>query len=302
LQSGALRARSSGDSVRRVTTEHLGAVVITGTSTGIGEATARHLEARGFRVFAGVRKGEDGERLRERSGERLTPLKLDVTDADSITSARAEVEEAVGDAALAGLVNNAGISVTGPVEFIPIDELRRQLEVNLVGQVAVIQAFLPALRAARGRIVNISSIGGRIALPLLGPYAASKFALEGLSDSLRRELRPHRVNVVLVEPGSIRTAIWEKGGAAADELMEGMPPEVEELYGDLIKMMRAEADKRGREGLDPIEVARVIERALTAAKPRTRYLVGRDAKMRARASAVLPDRTFDALIERALSR
>ena len=181
-----------------------GSVLVTGASTGIGEATARRMKAAGWEVFAAARKDGDLERLR---GEGLTPLKLDVTDAGSIAAAKAEV----GGRKLHGLVNNAGVAVSGPIEHVPLDELRRQLEVNLVGQVAVIQAFLPNIREAKGRIVNVSSIGGRIALPLVGPYAASKVGLEAVSDSLRRELRPWGIHVSVIEPGAVVTPIWEKG-------------------------------------------------------------------------------------------
>jgi NAD(P)-dependent dehydrogenase (short-subunit alcohol dehydrogenase family) len=174
--------------------------------------------------------------------------------------------------------------------------------VNLLGQVAVTQAFLPAIRRARGRVVNVSSIGGRIALPLMSPYNASKFALEAVSDSLRREVRRFGVHVAVIEPGAIRTAIWEKGTAAADEMMRGVPPEAEELYGELVRGMRAQADQATQRAIEPIEVARVVEHALTAGRPRTRYVVGRDAKLRARIAGVLPDRAFDRLVERTLSR
>src|SRR5919112_1052610 len=184
-------------------------VLITGASTGIGHATAKRMLAYGWEVFAAARKDEDLERLR---GEGFTPIKLDVTDPETIAAAREELDER----GLRGLVNNAGVAVSGPIEFIPLDELRRQLEVNLVGQVAVIQAFLPNIREATGRIVNISSIGGRIALPMVGPYAASKHALEAVSDSLRRELRPWGIHVSLIEPGGVTTPIWEKGKATAD--------------------------------------------------------------------------------------
>ena len=271
-----------------------GTVVVTGASTGIGEATAVHLSELGFDVRAGVRKDEDAERLR---GRGLTPLKLDVTDPASVQAARDEL----GDAPLAGLVNNAGIALSGPLEFIPLDELRRQLDVNLVGQVAVIQALLPALRRARGRIVNVSSIGGRVALPLIGPYNASKFALEGVSDSLRRELRGQGVDVVVVEPGGVKTPIWKKGNAEADRLLEQMPPEAERLYGGLADALRKQTVKIERDrGMEPEAVAEVVGTALTARRPRTRYLVGRDAKLRARMAAVLPDRAMDSLIGRAL--
>ena len=271
-----------------------GAVVVTGASTGIGEATARHLDSLGFEVFAGVRKDADAERLRDTG---LRPLKLDVTDQASIESARAEV----GDVPLAGLVNNAGIAVSGPVEFVPVEELRRQLDVNLVGQVAVTQAFLGALRRHRGRVVMISSIGGRVALPLLGPYAASKFALEAVSDSLRREVRRFGIEVSVVEPGGIKTPIWQKGNAAADSLMEEMPAEAEELYGKMIQALRRESAKIEQDrGLPPAAVAEAVGQALTANRPRTRYLVGRDAKLRAAMAKRLPDRAMDSLIGRAL--
>src|SRR5688500_9161604 len=187
-----------------------GAVVITGASTGIGRACAIDLDGRGFRVFAGVRKDEDGERLRSERPS-IEPLRIDVTDAGEIAAARDRVGEEVGERGLAGLVNNAGIAVPGPLEHLPLDEIRRQLEVNVLGQIAVTQAFLPLLRTARGRIVNIGSIGGRVALPLLGPYAGSKHAMEGISDSLRRELRPWGIEVSLVRPGPIATEIWERG-------------------------------------------------------------------------------------------
>jgi NAD(P)-dependent dehydrogenase (short-subunit alcohol dehydrogenase family) len=277
-----------------------GAIVVTGASTGIGEATAVHLRELGFEVFAGVRKDADAERL---GAQAVRPLRLDVTDAASIETARHEVEEALGGGRLAGLVNNAGIAVSAPLEFVPLDRLRQQLEVNLIGQIAVTQAFLPMLRRARGRIVNVSSIGGRVALPLLGPYAASKFALEAASDSLRRELRHLGVKVCVVEPGGVKTPIWQKGNAAADEIIGSMPPEAQQLYGDLITRIRAESVSIAQEsGLPPRAVAETVGRALTARRPKIRYPVGRDAKLRSLAARLLPDRAFDALIGRALSR
>jgi NAD(P)-dependent dehydrogenase (short-subunit alcohol dehydrogenase family) len=242
-----------------------------------------------------VRKDEDADRLGAIGG--VAPMKIDVTDAASIAAAAGEI----GDSALAGLVNNAGVAVSAPVEFVPIDALRRQLEVNLIGQVAVTQAFLPALRRGKGRIVNISSIGGRLALPIAGPYAASKFALEGISDSLRREVRQHGVDVIVVEPGGIKTPIWEKGFSEADELRASFGPESDRLYGTLIDAIEREARKIATEtGLEPAAAAEVVAEALTARRPKTRYLVGRDAKIRAKLSAVLPDRVFDALLARAL--
>jgi NAD(P)-dependent dehydrogenase (short-subunit alcohol dehydrogenase family) len=271
-----------------------GAVLVTGASTGIGEATALHLSELGFEPVAGVRSDEDAERL-ARSG--LRTVKLDVTDAGQI----AAVGEELGAGALAGLVNNAGIAVAAPLEFLPLDQLRMQLEVNLVGQVAVTQALLPALRRGRGRIVNVSSIGGRVALPLLGAYNMSKFALEAFSDSLRRELLRQGVDVIVIEPRSIKTPIWKKGNALADELVKGITPEGERLYGPMIDAVRSETVRIEQErGLPARAVAELIGTALTSSRPRARYVVGKAARSRAVASRVLPDRVMDRLIGRAL--
>jgi NAD(P)-dependent dehydrogenase (short-subunit alcohol dehydrogenase family) len=271
-----------------------GTVLVTGASSGIGEATVIHLREVGFTPIAGVRKDDDAERM---EGLGLRTVKLDVTDPDGIASAR----ESLGDEPLTGLVNNAGIAVAAPLEFLPIDRLRQQLEVNLIGQIAVTQAFLPALRRARGRIVNVSSIGGRVALPLVGAYNASKFGLEGASDSLRRELRLHGVDVILIEPGGVKTPIWKKGEVLADEITEDLPPEAERFYGRLIARVRAETRKIDEErGSEPRAVAEAIATALTARRPRARYLVGTDAKQRAVAAKLLPARVMDRMIARAL--
>ena len=278
-----------------------GAVVITGASTGIGHASALHLASLGFDVFAGVRRDADAERLRAAGSGRIEPLRIDVTEQATIDAAVQRVGESLDGGGLAGLVNNAGIAVPGPIEFIPVEEFRRQIEVNLVGQMAVTQAFLPLLRRARGRIVNIGSIGGRVALPLLGPYAASKHAMEGLSDSLRRELRPAGIEVSLIRPGPIKTEIWERGNTTADELLARMPG-VEEHYGPAIAASRAWAAERAGEAIPPSEVAAVVADALTADKPRTRYLVGPRARLMVRLRELLPDRWFDALIERLARR
>jgi NAD(P)-dependent dehydrogenase (short-subunit alcohol dehydrogenase family) len=275
-----------------------GAIVITGTSTGIGHACALRLDAAGFEVFAGVRRAEDGERLRERASQRLRPLIVDVTDADALAAAAQTVREAVGDRGLAGLVNNAGVSVAGPLEFIPLDDLRHQLEVNLVGQVAATQAFLPLIRTARGRIVNMSSVGGRVASGFLGPYQASKFAIEAITDSLRKELRPWGIHVVAIEPGSIATPIWEKGSESATEIIDGMSPEARELYGETVSKVAELARKLGERAIPPERVAKVVERALTARRPRTRYLVGIDAQAQVLLDRLLPDRAMDALAAR----
>ncbi|HZI92252.1 MAG TPA: SDR family NAD(P)-dependent oxidoreductase [Thermoleophilaceae bacterium] len=272
-----------------------GIAIVTGASSGIGEATALHLRDLGFDVHAGVRRDADAERL---SGLGLRPLTLDVSDPDAIAAAAASLD----GQPVAALVNNAGIAVFAPLELVPIDQLRNQMEINFIGQVAVTQAFLPSLRSTRGRIVNVSSIGGRIALPLAGPYAASKFALEAVTDSLRRELRHLGVKVIAVEPGGVKTPIWDKGTETTDSMLAGAPPDVAQLYSGLGDALRAEARKIATEtGVQPDEVAEVIGRALTSSRPRTRYLVGRGAKARAALARVLPDRVFDRLIARSLS-
>jgi NAD(P)-dependent dehydrogenase (short-subunit alcohol dehydrogenase family) len=271
-----------------------GTVLVTGASSGIGEATALHLRELGFDAVAAVRKDDDAERL---GASGLRTVKLDVTDSGSIAAARAEL----GDGALAGLVNNAGIAVAAPLEYLPLDQLRQQLEINLIGQVAVTQALLPGLRAGRGRIVNVSSIGGRVALPLMSAYNASKFGLEAVSDSLRRELLAHGVDVVVIEPGGVKTPIWRKGNELATEMMRDMPAEAGRLYGALIDAVRRRTVKIAEEhGIEPRAVAEAIGTALTAKRPRARYLVGRDAKLRAPAAALLPDRVMDRLVARAL--
>lgn len=273
---------------------------MTGASSGIGEACARRLASMGFHVFAGVRKPEDGERLRSADGGGIVPLRIDVTDAESIAAAVKEVTDAVGPSGLAGLVNNAGIAVPAPIEHQPIEDFRRQIDVNLIGQVAVTQAFLPLLRAAQGRIVNVGSIGGRVAVPLLGAYAASKFALEGFTDTLRRELRPWGIHVSIMEPGTIATPIWDKGIVSGDELSASMPPAAQRDYGKLIATVRTASEDGAKNGLPPDAVAKDIAHALTAKRPRTRYLVGREAKSRGTLARFVPDRFMDAAIARVM--
>lgn len=266
------------------------AVVITGASSGIGEACALRLARGGFRVYAGVRREEDAP-------PGTTPLVFDVTDGDAVASAAARVREE--DVALAGLVNNAGIAVPGPLEFLPLDELRDQLEVNLVAQVGVTQAFLPAIREGRGRVVFMGSIGGRSSLPFLGAYAASKFAIEALTDALRVEVEPFGVAVSVVEPGSIATRIWRKGGERAVALEQRAATGMRELYGERMERFRRVAAAAGAGGVPPDEVAKAVEHALTSPRPKTRYVVGRDAKRRARLER-LPDRLRDRLLVRRL--
>jgi NAD(P)-dependent dehydrogenase (short-subunit alcohol dehydrogenase family) len=274
-------------------------VVVTGASTGIGRATALHLDAKGRRVFAGVRKEADADLLREAGSERLVPLMLDVTDAAQIAAATRTVEEQVGEAGLDGLVNNAGIAVPGPLETLPIDDFRRQVDVNLSAQVAVTQAMLPAIRRARGRIVFITSIGGLMAFPMFGAYHAAKFGLEAVGDVFRQELRPWGIKVSIVEPGSIATPIWERGMDEADAVEERAGDGHVDLYGKSAAAYREVAMKTAARGIPPERVAIKIEHALSARRPRTRYLVGADARGQALAIRLLPDRLVDRLIARA---
>lgn len=275
-----------------------GSVLVTGSSTGIGRACAQRLDRAGWRVLAGVRREEDGERLRAEASDRLEPVIVDVTDGDSIRAATDRVLEATGGR-LDGLVNNAGVAVSGPLEFLPPEDLRAQLEVNLVGHVAVTQALIPALRTARGRVVNMGSVGGRIGQPFVGPYSASKAALASVSESLRRELRPWGIWVAVVEPGSVATPIWEKGQRRAHDFIANLPPRGRELYGETLERMTRVAGKVGERGIPPDEVAQVVERVLTSPRPRARYLLGPEARIQFALSRALPARAFDGLIDRA---
>jgi NAD(P)-dependent dehydrogenase (short-subunit alcohol dehydrogenase family) len=265
-----------GDRIQR-------SVLVTGASTGIGEATAHRLADRGWHVYASVRNAGDAP-----TG--TTELVFDVGDPQEIATAVA------GIARLDGLVDNAGIAIAGPLEFLPPDELSRQLDVNVVGQLRVLQAVLPALRDARGRVVLMGSIAGRSALPFLGAYAMSKFALEAMADSLRVELAPWGMHVAIVEPGTIATPIWTKPQRTADAL----PAEAGALYGERLEAFRRAAAARSSERAAPVEiVADAVEHALTSRKPKTRYLVGPDAKRRARVQR-LPDRARDRVLSRFL--
>jgi NAD(P)-dependent dehydrogenase (short-subunit alcohol dehydrogenase family) len=275
-----------------------GAVVVTGASTGIGWATALYLDRKGYTVFAGVRKQADAERCEEEGSERLMPITLDVTEPRSIEAAEQKVREAVGEAGLAGLVNNAGVGFGGPVEYLPLDDYRQSFEVNFFGQIAVTQAFLPLLRRAPGTIVNITSIGGRIASPFMSPYNATKFALEALSDSLRNELRPWGINVVAIEPGSIDTPIWTKAGETAEEMQSAMPDEARRLYGAQIQSFGDTLQETADSGIPPERVAQAIHKAISKENPKARYLVGTDAKVGARINSILSDRAFDRLVAR----
>jgi NAD(P)-dependent dehydrogenase (short-subunit alcohol dehydrogenase family) len=271
--------------------------LITGASTGIGRATALRLAGSGWTVLAGVRDVAAGERLaQEAPAGGLLPLSLDVTDVSQIAAAGARAAEQAGG--LDALVNNAGIGIGGPLELISPEDLRRQFEVNVFGQVAVTQAMLPALRRAGGRIVFVSSIGGRVAMAFTAPYAASKHAIEALGDALRVELRSSGVRVALVEPGSVATPIWDKSRAEADRL--SIPPELQEQYGNVPAAMDKVMQDTGRRGVAPEKVAETIERALSASHMRARYVVGSDARAMLMARRLLPDLLFDRVARRAL--
>ena len=273
--------------------------MVTGTSTGIGRSCALLLDRLGFHVFAGVREERDGRALIEEASDRLTPVVLDVGDGDSVGAAAGAVMEALpSDAGIRGLVNNAGITVTGPLEFLPPEELRRVLDINVVGQLAVTQAFLPLLRRGRGRIVNMGSFNGRVAAPFIGPYCASKFALEGLNDALRLELAPWDVGVSLIEPGSIDTGIWRKYEAYTDWLAGILPKEAQGLYGQALGAAREAAKRRAASGAPPEVGAGAVARALTSKRPKTRYLVGWDARLGAALAKLVPDRALDEAIVR----
>jgi NAD(P)-dependent dehydrogenase (short-subunit alcohol dehydrogenase family) len=276
------------------------AVVVTGASSGIGRASAMKLARSGFRVFAGVRKEEDAEALEEAApAGRLTPLFIDVTDEHLVAAAASTVEEAVGDEGIAGLVNNAGIGEAWPLEYVPLEEFRRQFEVNVFGHLAVTQAFLPLIRAATGRIVNIGSVGGRITMPFAGTLSAPRRALVAVNDALRMELYPWSIHVVLIEGGSISTRAVDKLEAAAEATIDRLPAAGRARYADAYRTAVARAVARTRAGSPPEVVAEAVFRALTEPTPKTRYPVGADARVLLVLPEVLPDRFLDRLRFRA---
>jgi NAD(P)-dependent dehydrogenase (short-subunit alcohol dehydrogenase family) len=274
-----------------MTAEDTRAIVVTGASTGIGAACAQYLDEKGFRVFAGVRKQADADRIAGIGSARLAPLFLDVTDAETIAKAVQTVDAGLRGAGLAGLVNNAGVSVDVPLECVEMDVLRHQLEVNTIGPAAVTQAFLPLLRRARGRVVNVSSVNGRVASPLSGPYCMSKFALEAFTDCLRQELADWGMHVVSIQPGAIQTPMWEKGREddwSAEASERGL-----DLYGEAYRAFLAFSEKNAAGAISCDAVSRAIFHALTVRKPRTRYLVGADARLYGTLAGIFPDRALD---------
>ena len=274
-------------------------VLITGCSTGIGRASALRLDAAGWRVFAGVRKEGDAESIADAASDRLQPVIVDVTDSASIDLCRERIEKEC-PGGVHGLVNNAGAAHVGPLELMPLADMRRQFEVNFVGHVAMTQALVPSLRKTKGRIVNVTSVGGLVSTPFFGPYCASKYALEAVSDCLRVELRPWGIKTIAIEPGSVATEIWESGTQIFAELREELGPEAVELYGKALEATARAAAETGKRGIPPEDAAAIVERALTARRPRTRYLVGRDAYVMTAAKRLLPTGIHDRMTARVL--
>jgi NAD(P)-dependent dehydrogenase (short-subunit alcohol dehydrogenase family) len=278
--------------------------LVTGASTGIGQAVALRLAKAGWTVFAGVRNDSAGERLAgEAPAGRILPLILDVTDFEQIRLAAGRVSELAGDGdsspgRLDALVNNAGVGYGGPLELIHPDDLRKQFDVNVLGQVAVTQALLPALRAAHGRIVFLSSVGGRVAMAFTAPYGASKHAIEAIGDALRVELATSDVQVALVEPGSVATPIWDKARQTSERLI--VPAQLQKQYGHVPEAMDKVLQDTAKRGVPPEQVAQTIERALTARRMKARYVVGSDARAMIVAKRLLPDHVFDRIARRAL--
>jgi NAD(P)-dependent dehydrogenase (short-subunit alcohol dehydrogenase family) len=277
------------------------AVLITGSSGGIGSCCAKALHSEGFRVFAAMRDPAAVETLRREAPDRVRPILLDVTKPDTITAAARQVAEVLDaeDTKLVGLMNNATPAHHGPIEILPLEFVRDELEVNYLGALAVTRAFLPLLRRGRGRIVNISSINGRCVFPSIGAYCAAKYALEAMSDVLRMELAPWGVHVAVVEPGAVATGIWEKALRAFEDLPRHVPAEALRMYypswSEALKRAQADKNRLVRMAIPPEQVAGAIVHALTSNKPKTRYLVGWDAKSIAFLKWLLPDRGFDFL-------
>jgi NAD(P)-dependent dehydrogenase (short-subunit alcohol dehydrogenase family) len=274
-------------------------LIVTGTSSGIGYGVAKEFVRCGYRVFGGVRREADAEKLRAELGEDFVPLLMDVTDAEAIRRCVAEVEEIVGNERLAGLVNNAGVAIGGPLMHQPPEEIRHHFEVNVLGLISVTRAFLPLLGAkhrpanAPGRIVNISSVGGRNASPFIGAYAGTKHAVEGVSDSLRRELLLYGIDVIVVRPGAVKTEIWGKASATAEG---GRYSETD--YAPALKSFISFARSLSASGYSPEEFGGLVRRAFEAKRPKTRYVFTRGRFVNWTLPAHLPDRVVDRLIAR----
>lgn len=289
-------------------------VLITGAAGGIGKACVLQLVSKGFYVFAAVHQPQDGEILQQLAPDQINPITLDVTNAISIQSAQKKILNIVGSQGLYGLINNAGILVSSPIETVPLDQLRLQFEVNTIAVIALIQTFLPLIRIAQGRIINLSSVSGFVAFPFMGSYCASKFALEAITDSLRQELKPWNICVISIQPPFVNTELWQKTLTNA-ELTKAKSVKAESinveksqqflsetpngnfLYDNALKRQQQQALRQVKQAILPEQVARVVVHALTIARPQTRYLVGKQAYLGAIA-AYLPDRLRDGFIRK----
>lgn len=277
-------------------------VVVTGASSGIGLECARWLSGHGFHVFAGVRRKPDGERLARLAPGNITPLLLDVTDAASIKATVKAVSNCPEGISPCALVNNAGITIAGPLELLPIDSFKKQIEVSLIGQLAVTQAFIPLMRAHHGRILLMGSILGRFALPFLGPYSCAKFALEALAETLCMELSGTGVSVSIIEPGNIATPIWEKSKGTALDIAGDMSASKWDIYREDARSALGYIERLAEKGMPPVKVAQVIEKALTARVPRKKYTVGSDSAFLGRVLPVFPPGLRQAILRRVMLR
>lgn len=274
-------------------TTHHELVVVTGASSGIGLATAQRLAADGFHVLAGVRRPEDANRIKSDS---IEPVIVDITKTDTLAALAERIASDPQSRPLRAVVNNAGIAVNAPVEMAPLDEWRRQFEVGVIGQIAVIQALTPALLKSSGRIINIGSVGGRISMQGFGPYSAAKFAMEAVNDSLRREMEPFGLKVIIITPGAVSTGMSAHGIATATRLAALMTPEQHKRHDKLFEAVVAQAQDWEKNGIRPAEVAAVVSRAIHDARPRTRYTAGRDAALLTRLVRLLPERMLDGIL------
>lgn len=286
-----------------MTEKKKGCVVITGASTGIGKATALLLARTGYHVFAGVRSAEAEKILRQDAAGLITPIMLDITQKEQIAAAAKTVSDTLSpNQGLAGLINNAGIVIAGPLEFVPIEKIRAQFEVNVLGHIAVTQAFLPLIRKNRGRILNIGTAGWRFTPPFLGPYIASKFAIEAITHIFRRELQPWGISVSVIEPGSIETPIWDKSLKVADTLEADFPAKAHALYGRMFANGRKILNRLRLKGLHPEAAAKVICHALETNRPKLRYFVGIHACIGSFLTTITPCRIVDRISSALLSR
>ena len=277
-------------------------IVVTGASTGIGAATVKELAHRGFRVLAGVRREVDADALRGLGIQGIEPCILDITVQSDVTAIADRVAHDPQRRPLRALVNNAGIAINAPVETLPIAQWRQQFEVNLFGHIAITQALLPALLNSSGTVVNVSSVGGKVALPTYGAYAGSKFALEAVSDALRREVSTAGIKVVVVEPGAVKTEIAERGIVTSERLKADMTAAQLARYSEVMDAVMAQARSFNETGVSAEAAAAVIAKAAIASGPRTRYTIGRDAAILLQISRFVSDRVLDRIVRLNLRR